>query len=265
MHLRDNEMKYCYHTHTARCHHASGEDEEYVKAAVRAGVRVLGFSDHAPMPYPDGYVSYYKMTPDELEEYCSSITYLREKYKDKIEILIGLETEYYPELWEKSIDFWRDYPIDYLILGQHFIRDEGVDPSIRPSDEEGRVKSYVDNVITAMRTGLITYVAHPDLINYAGEDEDFYVSEIKRLINESVRLGMPLEYNLLGMATGRAYPRELFWQTAGALGATAVIGCDAHDPTRVAKIEELDKAHSYLDGLGITVTDEVRIRKLNIK
>ena len=87
-------MKFCYHTHTARCHHAVGADEEYVKAAVDRGVRVLGFSDHAPMPYPGGYVSYYKMTPDELEGYCSSLLHMREKYKDRIDILIGLETEY---------------------------------------------------------------------------------------------------------------------------------------------------------------------------
>ena len=52
-------MKYTYHTHTARCHHATGEDEEYVRAAIDAGIKVLGFSDHAPMPYPGGYVSYY--------------------------------------------------------------------------------------------------------------------------------------------------------------------------------------------------------------
>ena len=26
-----------YHTHTTRCYHASGKDEEYVKAAIKAG------------------------------------------------------------------------------------------------------------------------------------------------------------------------------------------------------------------------------------
>ena len=32
-----------YHTHTARCYHASGKDEEYVKAAIKAGIKELGF------------------------------------------------------------------------------------------------------------------------------------------------------------------------------------------------------------------------------
>ena len=39
-------MKYCYHTHTKRCGHAVGEDEEYVIEAIKAGIKDLGFSDH---------------------------------------------------------------------------------------------------------------------------------------------------------------------------------------------------------------------------
>lgn len=40
-----------YHTHTTRCYHASGKDEEYVKAAIKAGIKELGFSDHTPWHY----------------------------------------------------------------------------------------------------------------------------------------------------------------------------------------------------------------------
>ena len=76
-----------YHTHTKRCKHAVGEDEAYVRAAVERGLSILGFSDHAPYIYPDGYVSYYKMEPYELSEYFESVSALREKYKSKIEIV----------------------------------------------------------------------------------------------------------------------------------------------------------------------------------
>ena len=37
-----------YHSHTSRCGHAVGTDEEYVKAAIAAGYQKMGFSDHAP-------------------------------------------------------------------------------------------------------------------------------------------------------------------------------------------------------------------------
>ena len=38
-----------YHIHTKRCGHAIGEMEEYVKNAIRKGLREIGFSDHLPL------------------------------------------------------------------------------------------------------------------------------------------------------------------------------------------------------------------------
>ena len=37
-----------YHTHTTRCGHAEGTEEEYILTALRCGFKVLGFSDHTP-------------------------------------------------------------------------------------------------------------------------------------------------------------------------------------------------------------------------
>ena len=41
-----------YHTHTYRCHHAIGKEEDYILNAIKAGYTELGFSDHAPWHYP---------------------------------------------------------------------------------------------------------------------------------------------------------------------------------------------------------------------
>ena len=114
-----------YHTHTSRCHHAIGSDEEYIQKAIAEGLKILGFSDHAPYLYPNGYVSYYKMTPNEAPEYFSSLSALREKYKDYIKIHIGYEAEYYPEIWNETVEFWKtaNSP-EYIILGQHFSTQE---------------------------------------------------------------------------------------------------------------------------------------------
>ena len=93
-----------YHTHTFRCLHANGEDEEYVKAAIAEGIKILGFSDHAPIPYTNGYKSGIRMTPDETDGYFSSIISLREKYADKIAIHIGFEAEYYEPVFSMSLE-----------------------------------------------------------------------------------------------------------------------------------------------------------------
>ena len=63
-------MKYLtqnFHTHTRRCGHADGEDREYVEAAIRAGIRILGFSDHSPMIFPSGHRSGFRVPCEEAE------------------------------------------------------------------------------------------------------------------------------------------------------------------------------------------------------
>ena len=85
-----------YHTHTARCQHAQGAEEEYIQAALQAGYRILGFSDHTPWDFDSGYDSYCRMRLYELPDYIQTLQALREKYAGRIRILIGLEAEYFP-------------------------------------------------------------------------------------------------------------------------------------------------------------------------
>ena len=89
-----------YHTHTWRCRHADGTEREYVENAIAAGLKILGFSDHTPQVYPNGFVCPVKMLPEELEGYVDTILDLKREYKADIDILLGLEAEYLYTLWE---------------------------------------------------------------------------------------------------------------------------------------------------------------------
>ncbi|MBO5879019.1 MAG: histidinol-phosphatase [Clostridia bacterium] len=253
-----------YHTHTYRCGHAVGKEEEYIEKAIAEGLKTLGFADHAPMRYRNGFVSGHKMRPEEIGEYFSTLGALKEKYRNDIDIKIGLETEYYPDLWEDCLDFWSAYPVDYILLGQHFSPNEDSRDTYysgHPFLDESKLSMYVDLVCECMNTGKITYLAHPDLINYAGSDLDFYIFEMRRLIAEAMKLGIPLEYNLLGMKLGRNYPNELFWNEVADMGALTVIGCDSHAPRRVADAEEISFATAYLNKRGIKFIDEIELIK----
>ena len=86
--------KYIFHVHSYRCGHAENvKDEEYVLAAIEKGAEQIIFTDHAPfIGDPYGYRMPYAM----LEDYLSVTTSLKEKYKDKIEVNIGMEIEYLP-------------------------------------------------------------------------------------------------------------------------------------------------------------------------
>lgn len=254
-----------YHTHTSRCHHATGKDEEYIKRAIAEGVKILGFSDHAPYIYPDGYVSYYKMAPHEAGEYFNSLCALREKYQDKITILIGYETEYYPRLWKETFEFWKKGSSpEYLILGQHFVSEEvsshndRIVHSALGTDDPAMLTLYVNNVIEAINTGAFTYIAHPDVIDFRG-DADFYKEEMERLITRAKALGIPLEINLLGMRAGRHYPTPLFWEVASKHSPDVILGSDAHEPERVADKNEILKALRFADKYKLKVIDTPRI------
>lgn len=251
-----------YHTHTARCHHATGTDEEYIQKAIAENIKVLGFSDHAPYLYPNGYVSYYKMLPCEAEEYMSSLRALREKYRDKIEILIGYEAEYYPELWEETFAFWKKCPPEYLILGQHFFSEEYVPKEAllkapKPMDNPDLFKKYVDTAIAAMETGVFTYIAHPDIPNFTGDD-DLYRSEMERLVLAAKANNLPLEINLHGMLTGHNYPCRKFWEIAAKHKPDVIIGCDAHNPSEVGNADNIARALRLIDGLDLNLIDRVK-------
>ena len=61
-------MRTNYHTHTTRCLHATGSDEEFVLSAIKGGYQELGFSDHTPWKYHTDYVSDIRMTPEQRME-----------------------------------------------------------------------------------------------------------------------------------------------------------------------------------------------------
>ena len=219
-----------YHTHTWRCKHAAGTERDYVEQALTAGLRILGFSDHTPYPFPDGYVSGFRMAPEQAEDYFATLADLKREYADRIEIHIGVEAEYYPAHFDALLRFLSDYPCEYLLLGQHFTDNEtdGV-YSGRATADETVLARYVDQVLAGLDTGKFTYVAHPDLPNWQGSRR-IYERHMRRLCRKAAELGVPLELNFLGLQEGRCYPNRDFWRIAGEVGNAAVLGCDAHRP-----------------------------------
>ena len=102
-----------YHTHTWRCNHASGTERQYVDNALKAGLRILGFADHAPYIFPNGYYSHFRMKLSQLQDYGDTVLKLREDYAGQIQIPLGLEIEYYPGHAAPERQPWRLPPAGY--------------------------------------------------------------------------------------------------------------------------------------------------------
>lgn len=255
-----NFLKANYHTHTTRCKHAYDTEREYIEKAIEMGITKLGFSDHVPCPYKNGDVSGIRMSMSEAKEYVETIRKLGEEYKDKIEIYVGFEAEYIPEFFQKQIELFDSLNCDYLIMGQHFLRNEELGPYTgAPTNDEDFIKEYVDAVLEGMRTGRFKYIAHPDLINYQGPDE-IYNRQMTRLCEELKKMDIPVELNILGIGVGKHYPAERFWAIAGKTGNKVIMGLDAHCVQQMADVESYNKAMTIARKYNLQLINELDIK-----
>ena len=234
------------HTHTYRCHHATGTERQYIETAIKNGIRHMGFSDHTPFREPDGHEQSHRVSMMDAPLYFESLRTLREEFRDQIQIHIGFEMEFYPVYFEQMLDVATSLGAEYLILGQHYIRyrEENQHTSVKPTTEEDALAYYVDTVIQAMETGVFTYVAHPDILNYTGDDA-IYEKHMRRLCQAATRCEIPLEINFLGLREKRIYPVERFWKIAGEEGCEVVFGCDAHKFKHAYDAESLEIAKEW--------------------
>lgn len=253
-------MLHSYHNHTYRCNHASGSEKEFIEKAIAAGIKTLGFSDHAPMPFDNGYYSHFRMKLNETDEYIKTLESLRDEYKNDINIRIGFEAEYYPDVFPKMIEFLSDYPYEYLLLGQHALGNEQNDHYCsRKTTDETQLTRYVDQVIEGLSTGKFLYIAHPDILNFVGDDS-FYRAEMGRLCVAAKDMNIPLEINILGMREGRNYPNFEFWKIAAEHECLAILGQDAHHTPDVTAPETEQKAMELAHDVGIKIIQSLEDR-----
>lgn len=240
-----------YHTHTWRCKHAEADERAFVESALSVGTRVLGFSDHTPYPFDDGYCSGFRMPCDQVGDYVRTIAGLKEEYKGEIDIHIGFEAEYYPAYFDRLLTFLEPWGYEYLILGQHFLNNELGETYIRePTEDVSRLRQYVHQVTEAMHTGAFSCIAHPDILGFVG-DEKIYRQEMRALCREAKACGIPLEINLLGLGTGRRYPREDFWEEAAVVGNQVILGWDAHQASWMNQPALEAEAERMVERLGL--------------
>lgn len=256
-------MLHNYHTHTFRNQHSIGTEREYIEAAIACGLKTLGFSEHAPYRFPDGFRSGFHMQPEDLDDYVRTLLALKEEYAGRIEILIGYEAEYYPAFFDDLLARITAYPVDYLILGQHYLRNE-IDGtySALPYEDISSLETYVNQCIAAMQTGLFSYFAHPDLLRFTG-DETVYTEQMQRLCLAAKSMDIPLEVNLLGLRGGRFYPSERFFRLANACGCTFVAGIDAHDPDCFYQPETFEPYREFIRACSLRIRDELPLRPVH--
>ncbi len=236
------------HVHTKLCHHARGEMEEYVVAAVNRGLRKLIFLEHLEVG-----INYFEstwLTRDDFTFYHKEGNRLQDKYRGIIEIGLGVEVGYNPRFLESIRQLLALHEWDRVGISYHFLETDGGHLNMVSSKQVNidRLDLYgVDEVIRRYYTDLQDAVEklpgqvlchidavlrhHPDVIF----SPEHYVL-IDGLLDAMARKKMALEVNTSGYRTKKQpYPSSAILQKALARNIPLVAGSDAHRPEDVGR------------------------------
>lgn len=153
-----------YHLHTTFCD-GKNTAEEMILAAIENVCAEIGFSGHSHLPGEE-----WTMSEEGTVEYFNTLTSLREKYKDKIRVYIGIEQDFYsapPTL-----------PFDYIIGSVHSVLvgdiyysvDESIEATERAitegfgGDAYAFCEAYYDNVAKLYEKTKCDIIGHFDLV-----------------------------------------------------------------------------------------------------
>jgi len=105
-----------YHGH---CHYCDGKGapEEYIQAAIKNHMQILGVSCHAPVPFKTTWT----MPADKLPTYLDEMSVLKNQYADKIKLLTSLEVDYIPGLAGPGEQLIKSANLDYVIGSVHYV------------------------------------------------------------------------------------------------------------------------------------------------
>lgn len=231
-------IKENYHTHTYYCDGANSP-EEMVKKAIELGFDILGFSGHGHTDKDGSYC----MSRENTLKYINDILLLKEKYKDKIVILLGIEQDLI------SNDDVSDF--DYVIGSSHYIKRDNKLYAVDGSKDEfeftvknlynGSIiafaKEYYDNVSTVVDKTKCQIIGHFDLISKNFErcnvtETPEYLNIAKKAIDKLVKYDIPFEINTGAMSRGyrtSPYPSINILRHIFKKGGKIIFTSDCHD------------------------------------
>ena len=233
------------HMHTTYCD-GRNTPEEMVLAAIGMGMKCIGFSEHSHVAFDSGG----GMAEEDIQEYCSDVASLREKYRGIIDIRCGIEKDFY-SLQDTS-------SFDYVIGSVHYVKKDGIYISIDETSEllEKGVKEhyagdiyslaedYYDNVAHVVEQTGADIIGHFDLITKYIEsgaeldtDDPRYTSAWQYAADRLVKCGKPFEINTGAIARGwrsAPYPDIRIIEYIREHGGSFVLSSDSHSTDTIA-------------------------------
>lgn len=252
---------------TADCHlhscHSGDSDtpmESMILSGISKGLTTMCFTEHHDLNYPD--------SPDEAgdifllnaDSYLYELACLKEKYKDKIRILFGLELGLQPDILRENAVFAKAHEYDFIIGSTHICR--GRDPYYPDffdgRSEEAAYREYFEEVLANIRKfSNFDVCGHPDYVVRYGphKDQEYTYEKYRDILDEILKTLLEkekgLELNTGGIKSGMRdfHPCTAVLRRYRELGGELItIGSDSHDAAHIA--EEFDRAAEVLKECG---------------
>lgn len=222
------------HNHTPRCNHAKGSLEAYVEAAISHNTKYFGISDHAPMDFDPAY----RMRFCEMAAYENSVLQLKERYHDRINILLGYEVDYLQGHMDERV---LKADVDYLIGSVHFLGTWGFDnpefiDEYKKRDIDTIYRDYFASIEALAKSNLFDIVGHFDLIKIFGYRPK---TDVRLLAQDAIRAikkaDMVVELSAAGYRkpVKEAYPSDDLLSLIAEANIPITFASDAHHPKQV--------------------------------
>ncbi len=255
-----------YHLHTTFCD-GKNTPEEMVLEAIKLGCTEIGFSGHSHLPFEPTWT----MKKEDVPVYVQTIKDLKEKYKDKIKIYIGIEQDYFSEA--------PDWKPDYILGAVHCIYKNGeyfdVDTSAEVMKKNvdkhygGDVYAYCEDYFALMadlyNKTKCDIIAHFDLVTKFNEvmpiidvTHPRYVKASNDALEALLKTPAVFEVNTGAISRGyrtEPYPEDSLLDKIAQSGKPLVVNSDTHNTGTLAFLigetkEKLDKkGYKYIDSL----------------
>jgi histidinol-phosphatase (PHP family) len=243
-------MKVDLHNHTVLCNHATGSVNEYVESAIACGTEFFGFSDHAPMHYDPAY----RMRFEDMSFYEGWVQEAKEKYEEKITVLLGYEVDFLPGYMDDKV---LNRPCDYLIGSVHFIDDWGFDnPEFigryEGADINAIYERYFKLIEEMAQSRKFDIVGHLDLLKVFKFLPTKDIRLLAKNALQAIKKGdMSIEINMSGYRKpiAEAYPSAMLLEEIALLQIPITFGSDAHRPDQIGlfadEVEALARSVGY--------------------
>lgn len=242
-------MKFDLHTHHERCGHALGTIRDYIEAGIRHGLNVIGISDHSPYfgSEVDREQPGIAMAKSEFGRYVDEVLKLKQEYAGKIDVLLGVESDFFPEHAELYRKMYEPYPFDYIIGSVHLSGGVSIFNKKRWNGLTDKQKIeqkelYYDLIQQSARSGMFQILGHIDAMRgFYPAFADIPTDAVDRTLEIIAKQDIAIEINTSGKTKdcGGWYPTDAVLERANHYGVRVTFGSDAHKPERVGDDWEL--------------------------